>query len=192
MKITKHPLMLRGPTPPGLPVDQAVVRKLEASFEVLSANAEAFTSGFYRRLFEQHPPLRALFTTDPAIQRAKLFDSLRQVVFHLKQPDVQSAELAALGKRHVGYGARPEHYPIVCKLMSESMADACGKAWSPDLTAEWYQALQLIAYAMLAGAYPPAPPGSATHAGPAAAPPASRVTGPGSPPPPAPSPDRPS
>jgi methyl-accepting chemotaxis protein len=155
MKITKHPLMLRGPVPPGLPVDAAVVRKLESSFEVLAAHAEAFTKSFYDRLFAQHPQLRPMFKTDPAIQRAKLFESLRQVVHHLKQPELQSKELAALGQRHVAYGTKPEHYPVVCKLMSESMAEACGNAWNPDLTAEWYQALQLISYAMLAGAYPP-------------------------------------
>lgn len=155
MKITKHPLMLRGPVPPGLPLDEAVVRKLEASFGLLALHSEEFTRGFYDRLFAEHPHLRGLFKTDPVIQRAKLFDSLRLVVHHLKQPELQVKELAALGARHMNYGAKPEHYPIVCKLMVESMAAACGSGWNADLSAEWMQALQLVSLAMLAGGHAP-------------------------------------
>ncbi len=43
------------------------------------------------------------------------------------------------GARHVGYGARPEHYPVVAEVLIESMA-----------------ALGLIAGAMLEGAAVPA------------------------------------
>lgn len=153
MKITKHPLMLDERASAAMPVDVGVVRKLEASFEVLKepARAEAFTRGFYDRLFAAHPGLRSMFKTDMTVQRGKLFDSLKQVIAHLKDPAAQADHLAGLGQRHAGYGAKPEHYPIVCGLMVEAMAEACGAAWNTDLATEWRQALTLVSEAMLRG-----------------------------------------
>ena len=150
MKLTKHPLMLTGgPAMSAAPVDQAVLRKLELSFEILAQHADAFTKGFYDRLFTAAPHFRAMFPADMGPQREKLFGSLRQTVAFLRQPDKELQHLSGLGARHHAYGAKPEHYPLVVKAMVDAMADACGPAWNPDLTAEWTQALRLVSDLML-------------------------------------------
>jgi hemoglobin-like flavoprotein len=63
--------------------------------------------------------------------------------------------LRDLGARHVGYGARPEHYPVVAEVLVESMASLAGPAWRARDTAAWGTALAAIATAMLAGAAEP-------------------------------------
>jgi nitric oxide dioxygenase len=142
MKLTKHPLMLSGALP--VPVDQAVLRKLELSFEVLSQHAEAFTRGFYDRLFKAAPAVRGMFPAEMGPQREKLFESLKQTVSFLRDPAKELEHLSALGARHVGYGAKAEHYPLVCRCMVGAMAEACGPAWNADLSTEWTQALRLV------------------------------------------------
>lgn len=163
MKVTKHPLMLSGPGAAGgsggvggfsLPVDETVIRRLEVSMAVLSppAKADAFARAFYEKLFALHPALRSMFKNDMAAQRKKLFDALAFVISHLRQPETVRTHLVEMGKRHVGYGAKPEHYPIVCRVMVEAMAETGGAEWNATLTNEWSQALGLVAEVMLSGA----------------------------------------
>ena len=60
--------------------------------------------------------------------------------------------LAEMGRRHVGYGAEPEHYPVVRDTLVSVMADMAGYAWNDQLTNDWSGALDFVASAMLAGA----------------------------------------
>lgn len=165
MKVTKHPLMLSGGTGGAgglgagvgglaIPVDETVIRRLEASMAVLSppAKADAFARTFYEKLFALHPALRSMFKNDMAMQRKKLFDALAFVISHLRQPEAVRQHLVEMGKRHVGYGAKPEHYPIVCRVMVEAMAETGGTEWNATLTNEWSQALGLVAEVMMDGA----------------------------------------
>lgn len=144
-----------------MPVDQGAIRRLEASLALLKPVGTRLTHDFYDRLFARHPGLRVMFPTDMAEQEKKLFASLVTVVEHLRDPGPLRESIRTMGKRHAGYGAKPEHYPIVCSLLLESMAATLGGAWTPELSAEWAQALQLVSAAMIEGAGGgPRPPGS--------------------------------
>jgi hemoglobin-like flavoprotein len=57
-----------------------------------------------------------------------------------------------MGARHVGYGARPEHYPVVGAVLIDSMADVAGDAWRPEYARAWAAAFEVVSGAMLAGA----------------------------------------
>ena len=60
--------------------------------------------------------------------------------------------LRELGARHVAYGARPEHYPVVGEVLIASMAEVAGPAWRPEYSRAWASAFGLVAGAMLEGA----------------------------------------
>ncbi len=60
--------------------------------------------------------------------------------------------LRALGARHVAYGARPEHYPVVGQALIAAMAEVAGDAWRPGWSAAWAAAFDVVAGAMLDGA----------------------------------------
>jgi hemoglobin-like flavoprotein len=110
------------------------------------------TTIFYAKLFERYPGVRPLFPADIRAQEAKLMDSLRAVVRHVESPDALREELKAMGARHVKYGAKPEHYPLVCDLLLECMGDVAGSQWTQQLASEWQQALQIVSDVMLQGA----------------------------------------
>ena len=41
-------------------------------------------------------------------------------------------KLRDMGARHVAYGARPEHYPIVGAVLIASMEEVAGSQWRPE------------------------------------------------------------
>jgi hemoglobin-like flavoprotein len=60
--------------------------------------------------------------------------------------------LRVLGARHVGYGAQPEHYPVVGQALIEAMANVAGDAWRPEYNEAWAQAYEVLVGEMLIGA----------------------------------------
>ncbi len=143
--------------PRGVASDAALIRLLDESFTSMAPNADAIAARFYDKLFAKHPPLRAMFPSDMAAQRKKLMDSLGMVIEGLRTPDAMQQRLRDLGARHTGYGARPEHYPIVCELILEAMHET-SQGWTPLIESEWRRALQLISSIMLSGALGPPKP----------------------------------
>jgi hemoglobin-like flavoprotein len=57
-----------------------------------------------------------------------------------------------LTARHVQYGARPEHYPVVGGVLIASMEELARDDWTPAYTAAWSSAFEIVAGAMLEGA----------------------------------------
>lgn len=166
MPISRHPLSGPFPSLPGVRVDPAAAQRLRESLAQLAPRGTDLTRDFYDALFARYPGVRVLFPTDMKAQEAKLFDSLRMVVESLDDAPAVRAKLAELGRRHDGYGAKPDHYPIVCSLLLETLAKSLGPAWTAELAAEWAQALQLVSDAMQGGvqmAPAGAPTGMRTH-----------------------------
>ena len=154
MPVHRHPMAVPHARDPlaMLPVDLALVQRLRETYEQLRSKPAPFVELFYRTLFDAAPQVRPMFKSDPASQSQKLLAALDAVVRNLEKPAETAAMLAAMGQRHAAYGAKPEHYPIVCDLLIESMADASGPAWSVRLAAEWRQALEIVSRVMLDGA----------------------------------------
>lgn len=78
--------------------------------------------------------------------------SLDAVVQNLEHPASNAAMLAALGKRHVGYGAKPEHYDLVIDLLIQSMRELADSDLDAAALDEWRMALRLISNQMIAAA----------------------------------------
>jgi len=125
---------------------------LEASFDLLAPRGDELVETFYARLFAAAPAVRPLFGTDLRRQRAMLLQALALVRRSLRDLDALVPVLHALGARHVAYGARPEHYPVVADTLIATMAELAADAWSQRYALAWERALGVIAGAMLAGA----------------------------------------
>lgn len=162
MRFTTHPLAGKAVTQsfPTIGTDTAVGRRLAASLSTLASDGDRLTAEFYRRLFDRHPGVRALFPADMTAQRQKLLQTLEWVVQHLDQPHVVLPAVAELGRRHRDYGAVAAHYPIVRDLLLEAMEVVAGKTWSSDLRAEWRTAIELLSQRMIeaSNAAPPSTP----------------------------------
>ena len=128
------------------------IELLESSFQALVPQGEAFVTAFYDRLFTSFPQTRAFFAaTDMFEQRKKLQQSLALIVQHMQHPEVLGDMLRELGQRHVTYGVRPEHYPIVGAVLLETFADFLGERWTPEYHDAWAQAYEAICSIMLEG-----------------------------------------
>ena len=60
---------------------------------------------------------------------------------------------SALAKRHVGYGAKPEHYPVVGGALLWTLEKGLGEAWTPEVADAWTAAYGTLSGYMISEAY---------------------------------------
>ncbi|HEY0909658.1 MAG TPA: globin family protein, partial [Bradyrhizobium sp.] len=108
---------------------------------------------FYDRLFEVAPSVRAMFPDDMKEQRKKLMATLAVVVNGLTNIEAVLPAASALAKRHVSYGAKPEHYPVVGGALLYTLEKGLGEAWTPDVAAAWTAAYGTLSTYMISEAY---------------------------------------
>lgn len=148
MKISVHPL---GPDLHSnrVTLDRELATRMRASFQVIAGAADTFTDRFYDRLFAAAPQVRSLFPTDMRAQKKKLIGTLSWVIDNLEHGDALKTALRDLGRRHDGYGAQPQDYPVVADAMLAAMAEVCGSNWSQEIEADWRTALERMSDTML-------------------------------------------
>jgi hemoglobin-like flavoprotein len=126
---------------------------LETSFDLVAPHGDELMDAFYAGLFAAAPGVKPLFaTTDLKRQKTMLLGTLVLLRKSLRDLDAIVPKLRELGARHVAYGARPEHYPVVGEVLIAAMAEVAGAAWRPEHEAAWTQAFGVVAGAMLDGA----------------------------------------
>ena len=129
---------------------------LETSFQAIVLHGEAFVTAFYERLFTRFPETRAHYAaTDMLEQRRKLQQALALIDEHMQHPEVLDEMLRELGQRHVTYGIRPEHYPLVGTVLLETFADFFGKHWTQAHHDAWVKGYEAVSRLMLQGAQEP-------------------------------------
>ena len=126
---------------------------LETSFDLIAPHGDELMDIFYARLFAAAPAVKPLFAgTDFRRQKAMLLGALVLLRKSLRNLGPVVPKLRELGARHVAYGARPEHYPVVGEFLIASMAEVAGDAWSAQYETAWAAAFGVVAGAMLEGA----------------------------------------
>ena len=126
---------------------------LETSFDLVASRGDELMDRFYTGLFAAAPAVTPLFAgTDLRRQKAMLLSALVLLRKSLRDLDAIVPTLRALGARHVAYGARPEHYPVVGSVLIASMAEVAGDAWRAEYERAWAAAFEIVAAAMLEGA----------------------------------------
>jgi hemoglobin-like flavoprotein len=129
------------------------VTLVQQSFAKVAPISEQAAVIFYDRLFEVAPSVKPLFPTDMKEQRKKLMATLAVVVGGLSNlPSVLPAA-SALAKRHVGYGAKPEHYPVVGGALLWTLEKGLGDSWTPEVADAWTTAYGTLSGYMISEAY---------------------------------------
>jgi hemoglobin-like flavoprotein len=133
---------------------------LEESFDLVAPRGDELVEVFYTRLFAAAPAVVPLFDgTDMGHQKRMLLGTLVLLRRSLRDLRAIVPKLRELGRKHVGYGARPDHYPVVATVLIASMAEVAGERWRPEYERAWSAALAVVAGAMLEGAQSsPSPP----------------------------------
>lgn len=130
----------------------SAIARVRTSHAQLAPRADRLVERFYGSLFAQHPEIRALFPGDMARQKNHLIAALALVCKNLDCLDVLEEPLMDLGAQHVSYGTTPDHYPIIRDLLLDAIRQTAGEAWTPQLAADWFEALNAVCAAMLKGA----------------------------------------
>jgi hemoglobin-like flavoprotein len=114
--------------------------------------SDAMATRFYERLFFLDPDIESLFSTDPAIQRAKFVDELEAIVWAISNLGTLLERTHQLGANHVAYGVATRHYRTVGEALLTALADTLGDAFTPELADAWRVAYNLVAETMMQGA----------------------------------------
>ena len=129
------------------------VKLVQQSFSKVVPIADQAAILFYDRLFEIAPQVKAMFPADMTEQRKKLIAMLAAVVNGLGDlPSILPAA-SALAKRHVAYGAKAEHYPVVGSALLWTLEKGLGEAWTPEVAAGWTTAYGTLSGYMISEAY---------------------------------------
>ena len=129
------------------------IRLVQESFTKVVPISEQAAVLFYDRLFEIAPAVKAMFPADMTEQRKKLMTMLAAVVNGLGNLQSILPAASALAKRHVGYGARAEHYPVVGAALLWTLEKGLGAAWTPEVADAWTTAYGTLSGYMISEAY---------------------------------------
>jgi hemoglobin-like flavoprotein len=129
------------------------VQLVQQSFAKVAPISETAAVLFYDRLFEVAPKVRAMFPTDLTEQRRKLMATLAVVVGGLGNLESVLPAASALAKRHVSYGAKAEHYPVVGSALLWTLEKGLGEGWTPEVAEAWTAAYGTLSGFMISEAY---------------------------------------
>src|SRR6202000_3531109 len=116
-----------------MPRDQ--VQLVQQSFSKVAPISDQAAILFYDRLFEVAPQVKPMFPTDMTEQRKKLMATLAVVVGGLGNLESILPAASALALRHVAYGAKAEHYPVVGSALLWTLEKGLGEGWAGDVAA---------------------------------------------------------
>lgn len=119
---------------------------VQESFAKVVPIADQAAVLFYDRLFDIAPEVKPMFHGDMAEQRRKLMATLGVVVAGLTRLETVLPAASALAKKHVTYGVKDEHYPIVGSALLWTLEKGLGDGWTLDVAEAW-----TTAYGTLSG-----------------------------------------
>lgn len=122
-----------------------------SSFVRVKTKGASFAQSVYRRLFASAPDVRALFPLDMTAQEAKLVHMIEVALESLSAPETLETMLGDLGRRHVHYGAKVEHFQALWTALLDALAEHEGPAWTDALARAWRSTLATLEEKMRRG-----------------------------------------
>jgi hemoglobin-like flavoprotein len=129
------------------------VTLVQQSFAKVAPISEQAAVLFYGRLFEIAPQVKSMFPADMTEQRKKLMATLAVVVGGLSNLESILPAASALATRHVSYGAKAEHYPVVGSALLWTLEKGLGEAWTSEVADAWTAAYGTLSGFMISEAY---------------------------------------
>lgn len=153
MGVSKHPLSADLPEWARVPIDRAAAGRLTLSYGQLIAQGTRAAALFWDKLVTRRPGVASMLPTDRAGAERELMAALGLVVDHIHDAAAVRDRLRALADTLRARKVMASEYKEATALLVEAMAETVGKGWTPKLSAEWTQALDLVGGLLT----PPAP-----------------------------------
>jgi len=125
---------------------------VQESFAKVLPIADPAAAMFYKRLFETAPELKALFKGDMQQQGKRLMSMIGVAVGKLNDLPGLAPALHDLGRRHAGYGVKPENYATVGGALLWTLEQGLGTAFTDEVRQAWTAVYGVLADAMTSAA----------------------------------------
>ena len=126
---------------------------IRTSWTKVEPIADTAAALFYGRLFQLDPSVRPLFAhADIAKQGKILMQTLTVVVRSLDRLETIVPAVQGLGRRHAGYGVRPQDYETVGAAFLWTLEQGLGPDFDDATRDAWAMAYGTLASVMLAAA----------------------------------------
>lgn len=132
------------------PEDKKLVQE---SFAKVVPIAEQAAALFYQNLFTMDASLKPLFKGNMQEQGKKLMKMIGVAVNGLDRLDSIVPAVQDLGRRHVVYGIKPEHYDTVGAALIQTLGQGLGEAFTPQVKEAWIKVYGVLASTMKSAAY---------------------------------------
>lgn len=113
------------------------IELVQTSWEKCVPIADQAAALFYGKLFELDPALKPLFTSDIKEQGKKLMTMITVAVRGLNDLRKLVPAVEDLGRRHVGYGVKDEHYATVGVALLWTLQQGLGDAFTFEVKEAW-------------------------------------------------------
>ncbi len=110
---------------------------VQTTFSQIAPAADLVADLFFARLFQLDPTLRALFPNDLRSVKIRLMRALTQSVREIQTAGDAPSELAALGRRHLGYGVQPKHYQTFGEALLWTLEKGLGEDFTLEVCEAW-------------------------------------------------------
>ena len=131
-------------------MNPSTIQNVQSTFNLIAPIADDAAALFYSKLFEIDPNLKSMFKSDMADQRKKLMQILGVAVSSLNNLEAIVPAVQDLGRRHVKYGVRPQHYNTVAEAILWMLGQTLGAAFTPTIKQSWTEVYTVLADTMIA------------------------------------------
>ncbi|MEM0912720.1 MAG: globin family protein [Pseudomonadota bacterium] len=125
------------------------IELVQDSFKKVAPIADKAAELFYGKLFEIAPEVKPLFKEDISEQGAKLMQMIGIAVRGLNNLESIVPAVQQLGRNHVGYGVKEEHFAPVAEALLWTLEQGLGEDWNDKLKAAWTEAYVILSSTMI-------------------------------------------
>ena len=122
---------------------------VQSSFAKVAPIAATAAELFYGKLFELDPSLQPLFKGDMKEQGDKLMKMIGIAVNGLNNLDALVPAVQDLGRRHVNYRVKEEHYQTVAAALLWTLGQGLGDAFTDEVKAAWTTTYGILSGVMI-------------------------------------------
>ena len=141
-------------TEPEGPLTLAQKELVQGSWEKVKPIADTAAELFYGKLFELDPSVKPMFAnSDMKEQGKKLMTMIGVAVKGLDTLGELVPAVQKLGKSHVGYGVKAEHYDTVGAALLDTLEKGLGEDFTPDTKEAWTITYTTLATVMKEASY---------------------------------------
>lgn len=112
------------------------IELIEATFDMVRANAEHTGRMFYDRMFQMDPSIRPLFRGVVRYQSRKLMEVLGMAISSLRR-EQGLPDLEDLGRKQAACGVKDEHYVLGGSALLWTLEDALGAIFTTEVCSAW-------------------------------------------------------